>query len=314
MVEVQLLRATVRITRPNLLVVGGTGFIGYHLLLAAKKMDWKVTSISLNKPKNYRYVRGVNYLTIDIRNLKKLKKKLNQSYEYVVNLGGYGSHNLFKNGGDEVIKTHFLGLINLTRVLSKKKLKKFVQIGSSEEYGKASAPQHEASKGLPSSPYALAKLASTQFLLMLYKAEKYPATILRFFLVYGPKQDDNRILPQIIRGCKQNKKFPVSKGNQSRDFCYIDDVVKAIFLTLNSKKTNGEIFNIGSGKPIKIKKVVTQICKIIGKGKPQFGKIKYRKNENMKLYPKVEKARIKLKWKPKVKFNLGIKILLKSYK
>ena len=149
---------------------------------------------------------------------------------------------------------------------------------------------------------------------MLYATEKYPVIILRFFLIYGSKQDDNRILPQVIRGCLKNKKFNVSKGDQIRDFCYIDDAINAIFLALKSEKTNGEIFNIGSGKPKKIKKVINQICKIIGKGKPQFGKISYRKGENMKLYPNINKARIKLKWKPKMNFDRGIRIVINSFK
>ena len=90
-------------------------------------------------------------------------------------------------------------------------------------------------------------------------------------------------MPQIISGCLKNKKFPVSKGDQIRDFCYVDDAVKAIILALKSKKINGEIFNIGSGRPIKIKKVINQICKKIGRGKPQFGKIKYRKGEKQNV-------------------------------
>ena len=143
----------------------------------------------------------------------------------------------------------------------------------------------------------------------------------RYNGIYGPRQSTDlkkgSIIPVLIRRAmefpKQEYKI-LTQGQEKRAFCYIDDAINAIFLALKSKKTNGEIFNIGSGKPIKIKKVVTQICKIIGKGKPQFGKIKYRKNENMTLYPKVEKARIRLKWKPKIKFNFGIKILLKSYK
>ena len=64
----------------------------------------------------------------------------------------------------------------------------------------------------------------------------------------------------------------------------------------------------------KIKKIVNQICKIKGKGKPQFGKISYRQGENMKLYPNINKARIKLKWKPKMNFNRGIKIVVNSFK
>ena len=115
-------------TKPHLLVVGGTGFIGYHLALSAKKRGWNVTSMSINRPKKYRYVDGVNYLRIDINNLKELKKKLIGSFNYVVNLGGYVDHTSFENDGDKIIKAHFIGVINLTKVISKKKINKFVQI------------------------------------------------------------------------------------------------------------------------------------------------------------------------------------------
>ena len=196
-----------KIAKSSLLVIGGTGFIGYHLLLGAKKKNWKLTSVSLNKPKKYRFVKGVNYIKVDITNLQEVKKKLNKSYDYVVNSGGYGDHSNFENGGENIINSHFFGLINLVKTIQKKKLKKFVQIGSSAEYGTASSPQKEGTNGTLSSPYAIAKLACTEFLQMLYKTEKFPATILRFFLAYGPRQDENRILPQVIKACLKNKNF-----------------------------------------------------------------------------------------------------------
>ena len=300
--------------KPHLLIVGGTGFIGYHLALAAKRKEWKVTSVSINKPKKHRHINGVRYLKVDIGNLKDLKKKLHGSFTYVVNLGGYVSHISFEKDGGNITKAHFIGVVNLTKVLFKKKIKKFIQIGSSVEYGEIKAPQSEDQHGLPNSPYALAKMVATQFLLMLYNTKKFPVTILRFFQVYGSKQDENRFLPQIIKGCLNNKNFLTSNGNQVRDFCHINDVVNAIFLALISKQTCGEIFNIGSGQPKKIKHIIKQIIKIIGKGSAQFGKIEYRKNENMQLYPNIKKARVKLKWTPKINFNNGIKTVINSYR
>ena len=92
-------------------------------------------------------------------------------------------------------KTHFIGLVNLTKIFLKKKITKFIQIGSCAEYGTAHAPQNESLQCLPNSPYALAKLAATRFSLMLYISKKFPITILRFFQVYGPQQDQNRALP-----------------------------------------------------------------------------------------------------------------------
>ena len=107
--------------KPHLLVVGGTGYIGYHLTLAAKKKGWKVTSISIGIPSKDRYVAGVNYLRIDISNLKKLKKKLVGQFTFVVNLGGYVNHASFKDKKNKLIKNHFIGLVNLTKIFSKKK-------------------------------------------------------------------------------------------------------------------------------------------------------------------------------------------------
>ena len=300
--------------KPHLLIVGGTGFIGYHLAIKAIKKKWKVSSISLNKPKDYRYIKKVHYIKTDIANLKRTEKKLTGSFTHVVNLSGYVNHKLFKGSVDEIIKTHFLGLVNLLKIFKEKKIIKFVQIGSSAEYGNIKAPQKENMDGNPNSSYGIAKLAGTKLLLRLYNTNKFPVVILRFFQVYGPKQDPNRVLPQIITGCLKNKSILASTGNQIRDFCYIDDVVNAIFLTLTTKNVKGEIINIGSGQPKKIKEILNKTKNIIGKGDIRFGKIKYRKDENMKLYPNINKAKKKLKWKPKFKFNKGIKITISSYK
>ena len=299
--------------KPHLLVVGGTGFIGYHLISTAKKKGWKVSSVSLNKPKKYRYIDGVKYLTIDITNFNQLKKKLNGPFTYIVNLGGYVDHSFSKDRRKKIINTHFFGLVNLVKVLSKKKIKNFIQIGSSAEYGNIKAPQNEEQNCRPNSPYALAKLISTEFLVNLFNLQKFPVIILRPFQLYGPKQDQNRIIPQVIKACLGNKKFPSSKGEQIREFCYIDDFVNAVFISLKSKKNQGEIFNIGSGKPIKIKQVINQIKKKIGKGRPQFGKIKYKAGENMKVFADINKAKVKLNWKPKVKFSDGLNTVINSF-
>jgi len=300
--------------KPRLLVIGGTGFIGYHLSLKAIKKGWKVTSVSTNKPKKHRYLNKVNYLKIDIADLKKLEKKLVGSFDYVVNLGGYVDHRSFENGGEKIIKVHFTGVVNLTKIISRKRIKKFVQVGSSAEYGNCKAPQNENQDGQPISPYALAKLASTNFLLMLNKNNNFPVCVLRFFQIYGPKQDQNRVVPKAIQSCLKNRKFAASKGDQIRDFCFIDDAVDAIFLALKSRKSNGEIFNIGFGKAIKIKKAINTIQQIIGLGTIDYGKIKYRKDENMSVYPNINKVVNKLKWKPKINFNQGIKISINSLK
>jgi len=298
----------------NLLVIGGTGFIGYHIIKEAKKRRYRVFSISLNHPKQKRFHKGVKYLKADITNYQQLKEKLNVNFIYVINAGGYGAHPDFGKEGDKLIKNHFFGLVNIIKVLNLKKIKKFVQIGSSAEYGKKKSPLREIDKCSPNTPYSIAKFLSTNFLLNLSKKKIAPVTVLRLFQVYGPKQDSNRIIPFLIKNCIKDRKFPTTKGLQLCDFCYIEDVIKAIFKALNKKSTNGEIINIGSGKPIKIKNLIQLIIKLIGKGKPIIGGLNYKKNTNMKNYPNTQKAKRILNWRPLTDIKQGIKKTILSYK
>ena len=76
----------------KILIVGGTGFIGYHLAKNSLKKGWRVTSISLNKPKKKRFLKKVNYIICDITNKKSLNRKINGNFDFVVNLGGHVNH------------------------------------------------------------------------------------------------------------------------------------------------------------------------------------------------------------------------------
>ena len=222
-------------------------------------------------------------------------------------------HPDFGKKGDLLIKSHFLGLLNILKILKKKDLKKFVQIGSSAEYGKIKPPIKESSFGSPQTPYAIAKLSCTNFLLHLFQIHKFPVVILRLFQVYGSNQASDKILPFLIKNCKKDKKFLTTSGEQYCDFCHIDDVVNAIFKSLLKVKTNGEIFNIGSGKRIQIKYLIKLVKKLIGKGKPIFGGIKYKKGTNMGNFPNINKAKTKLNWKPRISLIDGLKKTISSF-
>ena len=199
----------------------------------------------------------------------------------------------------------------------KKKPISFIQIGSSLEYGNSNSPQKENIKcNLKSikSIYGKAKLLASFHVIDLFKKKNFPSTVIRFYLVYGPKQDVNRFLPIIIKGCIKNNKFPCSNGKQLRDFVYVDDAIQSIIKSLTNKNARGQIINIGSGKPKKIKNVIENIKNIARGGYPQYGQFKLRKFEIPKLYPNVEKAKKIIKWKPKISFQRGLKSTIKFYK
>jgi len=296
----------------KILITGGTGFIGYHLAKKCLSFGWSVTSISTRKPSNDRRLKYVKYLICDIANKKNLQKKIDQNFDYVVNLAGYVDHSNKK----KTLKSHYNGCKNLAIIFKGSKIKKFIQIGSCIEYGKQKSPQKEDENifNKTYSVYGKAKLMSTRFLLNLYKESNFPVTILRLYLVYGTHQDPNRIIPITIMNSLKNNEFECSKGTQIRDFLYIDDLISAIIKVLKSKKSIGEIFNIGSGKPIMIRNIIYKIHKIIKSGKPLFGKIKFRRDEIMKLYPNTSKIKRILSWKQKININVGLKKTILFYK
>jgi len=299
-------------SRKNILIVGGTGFIGYHLAAKSLKKGWKVTSISSRPPKKIRYLSKVNYIRCDITKKKLLKKNINRTFDYVVNLGGYVDHINKK----KTLKTHYEGCKNLTEIFLKKFPLSFVQMGSCLEYGRSNSPQKENIQcDLKSikSIYGRAKLLSSRYLIDLFKKKNFPSVVLRLYLSYGTHQDINRFLPIIIKGCIKNKKFSCSSGKQLRDFVHVKDVVDAIIKSLTNKNARGQIINIGSGKPIKIRKVIEKIRKISKGGFPQYGEFKLRKFEIPKLYPNIQKAKDKINWKPKISFDKGIKSTIKFY-
>ena len=297
----------------SILIVGGTGFIGYHLAKKTLDKGWKVTSISFNPPKKIRYLPKIKYIICDITKKKILRKKIKNSFDYVVNLAGYVDHSNHK----KTYKSHYLGCKNLADIFFKKPIKAFIQIGSCTEYGNLNSPQKENRNFDPKlikTVYGRAKLLATMHLLSLFKKKKFPAIILRLYLAYGPKQDINRFLPIIIKGCIKNKKFPCSKGNQLRDFIHVSDVTDAIIKSLTSKDAKGQIINIGSGKPKKIKSIIERIKKITKGGRPEYGSIKFRKDEILKLYPSINKMSKILNWKPKINFNQGLIKTIDYYK
>ncbi len=298
----------------KILVIGGTGFIGFHIIKEAKKRNYSIHSVSLKKPKKKRLQNKVKYITADISKFNILKKKLDKNYDYVVNAGGYGIHPKHGKEGNKLIRSHYLGLINILKIINLRSIKKFVQLGSSLEYGKLKPPFKEVMNCKPKTPYAIAKYLCTNYLIQLFLKNKFPVTIFRLFQVFGPNQDDNRVIPYVISKCLKNKVFFTTAGKQKCDFCYIDDVVNIIFKSFKNKNSNGNIINVGSGKPIQLKKIFDQIVKIIGKGKPKIGKLKYENKKNKNNYPSIKRAKKTFNWSPKIKLNTGLLLTINSYR
>ena len=292
-------------TKKTILVIGGTGFIGFHLLKKTKRLNWESYSISRNRPKPKRYVKGVKYLFMNINNKIQIKKVFKKKYDYIIDLS---TNSISSSNKSIKYLIHFL---------NEKMVKKFIHIGSSSEYGNLKKKFHsENSLCRPVSKYGKKKYRITKNLIKNFKRNYFPLIILRPFQVYGPNDDKEKILPFILNSCLKNKKFRLTEGYQTRDFCYIDDVINAIILILISKKKSlfGNIFNIGSGNSISVKNLVYMIKKNIRTGQPDFGAKKISKQEIVFSRSSIFKIKKYINWHPRISLEKGIKKLIKYEK
>ena len=295
------------IAKNKILVVGGSGFIGQALIRRLIHLDAEVVSLSRTGSRVSQKFDDLITFTADFRDPIALAGIGSFSFDYIFNLGGYIDHSPYTKGGREVIDTHYGGLLNLLSSIDLSRVKKFVQVGSSDEYGNAPAPQREGMREAPISPYSVAKVSATHLIQALCRTEKFPGVVVRLFLVYGPGQSQQRFLPQIITGCLKGERFPTSAGGQVRDFCYIDDVVDGIIHAAIKPRAVSAVINIASGEPITVRAVIEKVVQLIGSGKPDFGALPYRSGENMKLYADISAARELLGWQPATSLDDGLK-------
>ena len=293
----------------KVLVVGGTGFIGYNLIKKIKK-SFQIFSISKNKPYPEFKVKGIKYIICDITKKNQIKKRLNKNFNFIINLGGYINHADLK----KTYLSHFEGCKNLVDFFKNKKVEKFIQIGSSMEYGKAKVPHKETYKCNPIGNYGKSKYLASEYIKKNLNNFNIKYFILRLYQIYGPYQKKNRLIPMMINSCLNNKKFNCTNGSQLRDFLYVDDFSNLLIKILKKKDFKHKIYNVGYGKPFKVKYVINTILKIIKKGEPLFGKIKMREDEIRKLYPNISRIKKDFKWSPTVNLIKGLKKTVLFYK
>ncbi len=292
----------------KILIIGGTGYLGFNLIKRLNKKNFIITSISRNKVLKKKKISNIHYINCDVSKKKELKK-IKKDFEIIFNFCGNVDHkNRLKT-----IKNHFISCKNLVDYFKNSNLKKFFQIGSGLEYKDTKKLHSEKDQLKPKGFYGLAKKKASLYCLKSNRDNDFPATILRLYQIYGPSQDFNRLIPKAIFSLKKNQLFESSHGEQFRDFLFIDDLID-VFLKLihTRKKIKGEIFNIGTGKPIKVKKVLQLVQKRIKKGKILFGALKLRRDEPMNLVPQTNKIRKFFNWRPRINLIDGIRKSIRS--
>tara|TARA_Y100000816_G_scaffold211549_1_gene157188 strand:+ start:11333 stop:12283 length:951 start_codon:yes stop_codon:yes gene_type:complete len=308
------------------LITGSSGFIGFHLSNFFLKRGYKVLGLDNHngyyskRIKNKRLLflkknKNFNFFKTNIADPVKLEKIFyNYNPDVVYHLSGQPGV-LYSLKNPKIYKiNNFIATKNICKLCKKYEIKKFFFASSSSIYGDQKIfPIKESSKPFPKNPYARTKLNSEKVIQKIFKKTKIRYLIFRFFTVYGPLGRPDMFIHKFLKGIEKNKTISLfNNGLNFRDFTYVDDVVKILFLFLK-KNTNKKIINICRSKPIRTIELVNILKKNCNKKNIKIKMTGFVKGEMLKTHGSNKKLK---KYIGNMKFTdlkKGINKTVKAY-
>tara|TARA_Y100000590_G_C15639110_1_gene984230 strand:- start:95 stop:1090 length:996 start_codon:yes stop_codon:yes gene_type:complete len=325
----------------KILITGSAGFIGFHLcnFLLKKKLEVygldnlnKYYDVELKKKRLeiLKKYKNFKFFKIDLSNkiaLFKAFKKI--KIDYVINLAAQAGVRYSISNPDDYLKSNLVGFCNLLNLLKTKKVKHFLFASTSSVYGinKSAAFKEEYPAVFPIQFYAATKRSNELIAHSYSYIYKIPSTALRFFTVYGPWGRPDMALFKFTKNILNKKKIEVfNNGNHIRDFTYIDDVVKSVYLTIKKipKKKNKisfsdsnyapfTILNIGGGRKVQLMNFIKEIESNLSiKAKIKF--LPLQKGDVLQTSCDINKIKNYIRFVPKTDYKIGIKKFIEWYR
>jgi dTDP-glucose 4,6-dehydratase len=301
----------------KVLVTGGSGFIGSHLI--PKLRDLGCDVYSLERYVTGRYVLGsrrtIKTIFGDLCDLFAIRKIIREIQpDAVIHLAAISAVSYSYDHPNEVLETNFLGTVNLAESCLREvpHFKHFLFAGTSEEYGNQETfPIKENAELRPNSPYAVSKVAADKYLRYMHAAYDFPITILRNFNTYGRKDNTHFVVERTITQMLKENVIRLGDPSPERDFLYIDDHVNSYLVCLGNSKAIGEVFNFCTGHSVSIAQLVSLIKKLTNfRGEVIWNTVPKRPLDIAKLLGDYSKAEKLLGWKPKYTLEEGLKLTL----
>jgi nucleoside-diphosphate-sugar epimerase len=307
----------------EILVTGGAGFIGSHIVDRLLKEGLKVRvldDLSTGKKKNlsqHQCQKNFQFIEGDVRDFE-LAKKAVEGVDAVIHEAALVSVSRSVENPLLSNEINVMGTLNMLKACVDAQVKRFVYASSCAVYGDTEIlPNHEKLFPKPISPYAVDKLAAENYVKIFDSVYGLETVCLRYFNVYGPRQKlgpYSGVISIFINRFLENK-HPIifGDGEQTRDFINVKDVVEANLLALSKRKAVGEVFNIGTGEASTINMVTETISRIMSKKflKPVY--VEPRSGDIRHSYGDITKARSNLGYEPKIRLEKGLNELIKSY-
>jgi UDP-glucose 4-epimerase len=260
----------------EILVTGGAGFIGSHIVDKLISEGFEVTVLDNlstaqldnvsrhHDRKDFHFVRG------DIRD-RNLVKQIVKDKDVVFHEAALTGVALSIENPTLTNEINVTGTLNLLKASVDAHVRRFIFASSAAVYGRTSSPRKkEDVTSTPTNPYGVSKLAAESYVKVFNKVYGLETVSLRYFNVYGPRQrfdfqnDYSGVVTIFTNRLLRNLPPTIyGDGKQTRDFVYVEDVVQANMLALKSKNCVGEVFNVGTGYKVSVNKIANTLKKIL---------------------------------------------------
>jgi dTDP-glucose 4,6-dehydratase len=308
----------------KILITGGLGFIGSNFIKHIfDKYDYKIFNVDAltyaANPKNISHEIAKserhNLLICDINDIHGLRSLVqNNNINYIVNFAAESHVDNSINNSNPFIETNINGTHSLLNLLHDcPSIEKYLQVSTDEVYGSLTeedAPFTENHPIQANSPYSASKASADLLCRSFYETFNYPILITRCSNNYGPNQNEEKLIPLMIKNAKAGKKLPVyGDGRNIRDWIHVSDHCSAIDAVLHKGKT-GEVYNIGGKNEIRNIDIVKTILKLLDKSEDQIEFVKDRLGHDWRYAIDNSKIQDELNWLPIENFENGLKELI----
>ena len=296
----------------KVLVTGGAGFIGAnaaraflapgyetHVLERAGCDLWRLEDIK----------EKVGIHVVDITKHEELESFIaSLKPDIILHFASYGANLRTQQDIEQTIDANLLGTINLLRACSAVGFEALIHTGSSSEYGIKEIPMKETDLLEAHNLYGMTKAAATLYCQSAAKKQGLPIAVMRPFAVYGPFEEQTRLIPTLIMSYLKGESPKLSSPGSVRDFVFVEDLVSSYEAAVGRiQEVKGEIFNVGSGMEYNVGKVAGMVKQIVGSElEPEYGQVKPNQEEPSHWVADITKAKELLGWEPRYTFEKGL--------
>lgn len=297
------------------LITGGSGFIGSNLVAELVNRGEQVRvldNFSTGRRDNLApFRRQIDIIEGDVRSYHLVREAVD-GVDYILHQAALPSVPRSVRDPITTNEVNVLGTLNVLQAARDAGVKRLVNASSSSIYGDSpDLPKRENMAPRPLSPYAISKLAAEQYCQSFWRLYGFETVSLRYFNVFGPRQDPtsqySAVIPKFIAAIMAEQPLTVyGDGQQSRDFSFVANVVKANLLACTAPSAAGQVFNIACGKRFTLLNLVDKLACIIGKS-PQIRYAPSRPGDVPHSLADISRAREVLGYEPVSDFEDGLR-------